>query len=165
MTTSRDIVCITMWAKKFPKRDKFQADGMSSWWPQDSALAFYFNLQVLDGQDGVRELISVTFRFYQQTQFVWLHRSKNSMPNNLKKGFYFLRQFNFTVFFFFAHWRHLKKRSLSIIYYITDGNPLVATPENCNLPINCNFFLQPNQAYYKGGQLVQLFRSASAQLL
>ena len=33
----------------------------------------------------------------------------------------------------------------------TDGNPLIATPENCNLPINCNFFLQPNQAYYKGG--------------
>ena len=33
----------------------------------------------------------------------------------------------------------------------TDGNPLIATPENCNLPINCNFFLQPNQAYYKSG--------------
>ena len=33
----------------------------------------------------------------------------------------------------------------------TDGNPLIATPKNCNLPINCNFFLQPNQAYYKSG--------------
>ena len=33
----------------------------------------------------------------------------------------------------------------------TDSNPLIATPENCNLPINCNFFLQPNQAYYKSG--------------
>ena len=33
----------------------------------------------------------------------------------------------------------------------TDGNPLIATPENCNLPINFNFFLQPNQAYYKDG--------------
>ena len=30
----------------------------------------------------------------------------------------------------------------------TDGNPLIATPENCNLPKNCNFLLQPNQAYY-----------------
>ena len=35
--------------------------------------------------------------------------------------------------------------------YSTDGNPLIATPENCNLPIDCNFFLQPNQAYYKSG--------------
>ena len=34
---------------------------------------------------------------------------------------------------------------------ITDSNPPIATPENCNLPINCNFFLQPNQAYYKSG--------------
>ena len=33
----------------------------------------------------------------------------------------------------------------------TDSNPLIATPENCNLPINCNFFLQPNEAYYKSG--------------
>ena len=31
----------------------------------------------------------------------------------------------------------------------TDGNPLIATPENCNLPVNCNYLLQPNQAYYK----------------
>ena len=37
------------------------------------------------------------------------------------------------------------------LYSDTDGNPLIATPENCNLPINCNFFLQPNQVYYKSG--------------
>ena len=31
----------------------------------------------------------------------------------------------------------------------SDDNPLDATPNGCNLPRGCNFFLQPNQAFYK----------------
>ena len=33
--------------------------------------------------------------------------------------------------------------------WITAIHPQNTTPNSCNLPRDCNFFLQPNQAYYK----------------
>ena len=60
---------------------------------------------------------------------------------------------NYMYYIISAIW--MKDMVCKYILYLevpsTDGNPLIATPENCNLPINCNFFLQPNQAYYKSG--------------
>ena len=51
------------------------------------------------------------------------------------------------------------------IYFSTDSNPLIATPENCNLPINCTFSCNQTKHTIKVGNCCNFLSKRLTQKL